>query len=145
MTSAPPGIAGVFDRAADTYDTVGVPWFGPVAQGLVEELDVQPGERVLDLATGTGWTSRIVARRGAQVIGADISAELLAFASEQAKAEGLNITYQLSDAEKLPFADGTFDAVVTSEVLEHIPNDSGALAELSRVLKPGSAVQSCSG
>ncbi|CAA9310725.1 MAG: hypothetical protein AVDCRST_MAG16-123, partial [uncultured Frankineae bacterium] len=40
MTS-PPGVAGVFDRAADTYDAIGVPWFGPIAQGLVEELDVQ--------------------------------------------------------------------------------------------------------
>jgi len=48
------------------------------------------------------------------VIGADISADLLAFAAEQAKAEGLNITYQLGDAESLPFADGAFDAVIST-------------------------------
>jgi SAM-dependent methyltransferase len=54
VTASPDGIAGVFDRAADTYDAVGVPWFGPVAQGLVEELDVQPGEHVLDLGCGRG-------------------------------------------------------------------------------------------
>jgi SAM-dependent methyltransferase len=52
MTASPPGMAGVFDRAAGTCDAVGVPWFGPIARGLVEELDVQPGERVLDLGCG---------------------------------------------------------------------------------------------
>jgi ubiquinone/menaquinone biosynthesis C-methylase UbiE len=72
----------------------------------VLRLDPQPGEKILDLATGTGWTSRLVAKHGAQMIGADIGAELLVFATEQAKAEGLNITYQVGDAESLPFADG---------------------------------------
>ena len=48
------GVAGVFDRAAETYDAVGVPWFQPIAQGLVEELAVQPGEAVLDIGCGRG-------------------------------------------------------------------------------------------
>jgi hypothetical protein len=54
VTASPDGIAGVFDRAADTYDAVGVPWFGPVAQGLVEELDVQPRSSTCSPGCGRG-------------------------------------------------------------------------------------------
>ena len=71
-------------------------------------LNPQPGERILNLATGTGWTSRVVARRGAKVVGVDIAANLLEAARVNAAAEGLRITYQLGDAESLPFDDGCF-------------------------------------
>jgi ubiquinone/menaquinone biosynthesis C-methylase UbiE len=64
------------------------------------------------------WTlpraSRAVAKRGARVIGADIAADLVAAAQERAKAEGLDIDYCVGDAEKLPFADGEFDAVIST-------------------------------
>src|SRR5207248_5541412 len=69
----------------------------------VLRLDPQPSERVLDLATGTGWTSRLVAARGARVIGADIAGDLIAAAGERAQMEGLDIEYRLGDAENLPF------------------------------------------
>ena len=85
--------------------------YNEISRGIADSIehsvlrrDPQPGEKILDLATGTGWTSRVVAKRGAEVIGADISADLLTFAAEQARAEGLNITYQEADAESLPFA-----------------------------------------
>src|SRR6267378_7391919 len=91
----------------------GGPRYDQVSRGIADSiehcvlrLDPQPGERILDLATGTGWTSRAVAKRGATVIGADIAANLVAAARERAKAEGLNIEYRIGDAEKLPFADG---------------------------------------
>src|SRR5688500_14018090 len=77
-------------------------------------LNPRRGERILDLSTGTGWTSRLVARRGAVVVGADIAADLLAAAREKAKVEGLPIDYQIGDAENLPFADEEFDAVVST-------------------------------
>ena len=77
-------------------------------------LNPQPGERILDLATGTGWTSRVVARRGATVIGADIASDLLDAARARAAEERLPIEYQLADAESLPFEDGAFDAVVST-------------------------------
>jgi ubiquinone/menaquinone biosynthesis C-methylase UbiE len=80
----------------------------------VTRLAPRPGERILDLATGTGWTSRPVARRGAQVVGVDLGADLVATASERAKAAGLDIEYRVGDAESLPFADGEFDAVIST-------------------------------
>src|SRR5215203_3467392 len=108
----------------------------------VLRLDPQPGEKILDLATGTGWTSRLAAKRGAQVIGADISADLLAFAAKQAKAEGLNITYQLGDAESLPFADGEFDAVISTCGVMFASRPEAAAAELARVCRKGGASRS---
>src|SRR5437667_11823670 len=73
-------------------------------------LDPQPSERVLDLATGTGWTSRLVARRRATVVGADIAAALISAARERAETESLTIEYRIGDAENLPFKDGEVDA-----------------------------------
>src|SRR6185436_993928 len=74
----------------------------------VLRLDPRPGERILDLSTGTGWTSRVVARRGARVIGVDIADDLLDAARARADEEMLPIDYQLGDAEDLPFEDGAF-------------------------------------
>ncbi|CAO4174039.1 class I SAM-dependent methyltransferase [Methylorubrum aminovorans] len=106
----------------------------------VLRLDPQPGERVLDLATGTGWTSRVVAKRGAQVTGADISADLLAFAAEQARVEGLDILYQLGDAESLPFADGVFDAIISTCGVMFANRPEAAAAELGRVCRKGGRI-----
>src|SRR3954470_3846760 len=69
----------------------------------VLRLNPKPGERILDLSTGTGWTSRVAARRGATVTGVDIAADLLTAARSTAAAEGLPIDYQIGDAEALPF------------------------------------------
>ncbi len=77
-------------------------------------LNPRRGERILDLSTGTGWTSRLVARRGAIVTGVDIAGDLLAAARARANEEGLKIDYQLGDAECLPFETGSFDAVIST-------------------------------
>lgn len=106
----------------------------------VLRLDPQPGERVLDLATGTGWTSRVVAKRGSQVTGADISADLLSFAAEQARAESLDINYQLGDAENLPFADGAFDAVISTCGVMFASRPEAAAAELGRLCRKGGRI-----
>ena len=106
----------------------------------VLRLDPQPGERILDLATGTGWTSRLVARRGAKVIGADIAADLLAAARERAKSEGLDIDYQTGDAEKLPFADGQFDGVISTCGVMFASRPDLAAAEIQRVTRKGGRV-----
>lgn len=101
----------------------------------VFRLNPQPGERILDLATGTGWTSRVVARRGATVIGADIAVDLLDAARTKAEAEGLAIQYQLGDAEKLPFENGEFDAVISTCGIMFASRPEAAAAELARVCR----------
>src|SRR5688572_8309776 len=106
----------------------------------VLRLNPQPGELVLDLSTGTGWTSRVVARRGATVIGVDIATELLDAARARAEAEGLPIAYQVGDAEDLPFDDGQFDAVVSTCGVMFASRPEAAAAELARVCRKGGRI-----
>lgn len=101
----------------------------------VLRLDPKPGESILDLATGTGWTSRVVARRGARVTGVDIASELVAAAKARAEAEGLAIDYRIGDAESLPFADGAFDAVISTCGVMFASRPEAAAAELARVTR----------
>jgi SAM-dependent methyltransferase len=106
----------------------------------VLRLDPKPGERILDLSTGTGWTSRLVARRGAAVGGVDNAADLLDAARARADEEHLPIEYQLGDAEDLPFADGEFDAVVSTFGVMFASRQEAAAAELARVCRPGGRI-----
>jgi SAM-dependent methyltransferase len=106
----------------------------------VLRLNPQPGERILDLSTGTGWTSRVVARRGAIVTGADIASDLLDAARAKASAEGLPIDYQLGDAERLPFEDGAFDAVVSTCGVMFASRPEAAAGELARVCRKGGRI-----
>src|SRR6186713_795153 len=103
----------------------------------VMRLNPRPGERILDLATGTGWTSRLVARRGATVIGADIAADLLEAARANAAAANLPIDYQIGDAENLPFEDGSFDAVISTCGIMVVARPQAAARELARVCRMG--------
>ncbi len=107
------GPAAVWSAGGYNYDAISK-GIADSIEHCVLRLNPRTGERILDLATGTGWTSRLVARRGAAVVGADIASDLLDAARINAKVAGLDIDYQLGDAEKLPFADGSFDAVVST-------------------------------
>jgi len=110
-------------------------------------LGLQPGERVLDLGCGAGRHAFEAFRRGARVTALDYSAAELKdvksmFAAlEDGEAATLPATSwggcTNGDATRLPFPDGVFDRVIAAEVLEHIPADETAMAELTRVLKPG--------
>lgn len=106
----------------------------------VLRLNPQPGEKILDLATGTGWTSRLVARRGAEVTGVDIGADLIAFAKERAATEGLKIAYEVGDAEHLPFADAQFDAVISTCGVMFASRPEAAASELARVCRKGGRI-----
>lgn len=108
----------------------------------VERLRPTAGERVLDLATGTGWASRIVAQRfpGAIVTGVDIADQMLEHARAAAAKQSLAIEYRQADAEKLPFGDGELDAVVSTFGVMFASNQEAAASELARVVKRGGRV-----
>lgn len=121
--------------------------YNEISRGIADSIEhcvlrlaPKRGERILDLATGTGWTSRAVARRGATVTGVDIAADLVAAARERAGAEGLGIDYRTGDAEKLPFADGEFDAVVSTCGIMFASRPEAAAAEVARVVRKGGRV-----
>jgi SAM-dependent methyltransferase len=134
------------ERAASVWNSGGKD-YEEISRGIadaiahcVQRLNPQPGERVLDLATGTGWTSRLVSRHGATVVGVDISAELLSAARAQARVEGLPVAYELGDAEALPFDDGAFDAVVSTFGVMFATRPEAAAAELARVCRRGGRI-----
>src|SRR5688572_11951009 len=131
------------ERPATVWSSGGA-HYNEISRGIADSiehcvfrLDPKPGERILDLSTGTGWTSRVVARRGASVIGVDIASDLLDAARATAAAEGLQIEYQIGDAESLPFGDGEFDAVVSTCGVMFATRQEAAAAELARVCRKG--------
>lgn len=103
---------------------------------------VAPGEHVLDVGCGTGEvTMRAKARTGptGSVVGIDPAPEMIAVARQKALRAGVDVDYRVATAEALPFAAATFDVVVSSLMMHHLPEDlkPRALAEIRRVLKPG--------
>ena len=95
------------------------------------------GRSVLDVGCGGGYTCEFLAQRGATVWGVDQSASCIEAARSHAQGENLAIAYQQGVAEQLPFEAEQFDGVVCVDVLEHVDNPRQAIAEISRVLKPG--------
>ena len=111
-----------------------------VGEELCEALDLRAGERVLDVAAGNGNASLAAARRHCEVVSTDYVAALLERGSERAAAERLPIEFRVADAEALPFADGSFDAVVSTFGVMFTPDQERAAAELLRVCRPGGRI-----
>src|SRR3954467_4239887 len=127
----------MFDAVARRYDVANdVLSPGQDRQGrrsVVAAVDPRPGERVLDLAAGTGTSSQPFADRSAHVVPCDFSLGML----RVGKSARPSLAFAAGDATRLPFADDTFDAVTISFGLRNISGPEKALAEMLRVAKPG--------
>jgi ubiquinone/menaquinone biosynthesis C-methylase UbiE len=141
MNEAKSIIRSYWDQRASTFDMSP----GHVASSKREEdawkalLEVRvgsTGKKVLDVGVGTGFLSTTLAKMGHDVVGIDLSEEMIKNARKKMDARGLKVKLELGDAENLPFEDESFDAVVNRAVLWTLPNPQKALSEWKRVLKP---------
>ena len=117
--------------------------FAPWAALLIEQARLQPGERVLDVACGTGVVARQAAHHVSptgNVIGLDLHADMLAVARSLPELPGTSIGWQEGSALALPFSDETFDVVVCQQGLQFFSDRPAALREMHRVLLPGGRV-----
>lgn len=148
MTSAdlgkdPKEVAAMFDDVAAGYDrTNTILSMGTSALwrlATVRALGIIPGDRILDIAAGTGTSSAAIARAGARVTALDFSAGMVAVGRERHP----DIEFVEGDATALPFDDASFDAVTVSFGLRNVNDPHAALAEMRRVLVPGGRLVIC--
>lgn len=143
--SLDPFQSGRFPVCPETHDQ-GLRWLFDLATVLLL-LDCRPGDRVLDLGAGSGFSSETLARLGYSVVAVD--PDCAALINNRARPErdasriSGRVTVASGVAEALPFADQSFDGAVAMNVLHHVPDLASALAELSRVLRPGSRLVFC--
>ena len=107
---------------------------------LLVRAEVSPGQDVLDVATGTGNVALRAAAAGAQVVGLDLTPELFAEARRRASAAGVTVDWVEGDAEELPFADASFDRVLSVFGVQFAPRHEVAAAELARVCRSGGRI-----
>ena len=121
--------SGTYERLAG--------WFTPVHERLVDVLHVEPGERVLDLATGTGAVAIRAAQAGGDVTGVDLTEPMLVKARAAAEQAGVRVQFDLGNVEHLPYDDASFDVVASSFGLVFAPDHANVAEELRRVTRPG--------
>ena len=111
--------------------------FGPVQDELIDRVRVQSGDRVLDVATGTGEVAVRAAQLGARVTAIDIAEPMLEKARRRADEAGAEIVFDQGDAEYLPYEDACFDVLVSNFGLIFAPDHANVASELARVACPG--------
>ena len=143
LGKAPADVAAMFDGVARRYDlTNDVLSLGLDRRwrtAVVRAVDPRPGERVLDLAAGTGTSSQPFADVGAVVVPCDFSQGMLAVG----RAARADLAFVAGDATRLPFADACFDAVTISFGLRNVVDPDAGLREMLRVTRPGGRLVVC--
>lgn len=113
-------------------------------RALVAAIDPQPGQRVLDVATGTGLVAFALARRGCTVVGLDQSEQMLAAARAKAQRSGPGLAERVrfveGEAERLPFDSSSFDALTFTYLLRYVDDPAATMSELARVVRPGGRI-----
>lgn len=133
----PDRVAEVFDAWADSGRGEGMEeGHLATARPVLEELDVGPGDRFLDLGAGVGWMADHAARLGAESVGVDASGKMM----RRARARGGGASFLRASFTALPFRDGVFDAVFSMEALYYAGDVDAALREVHRVTSPGGRV-----
>lgn len=130
-----------WDRAAEYYEPFWQAQLRPAQSRLLKLADLQPGERILDVACGTGLVTfpaaKAVVPEGS-IVGTDLSEGMIEMARQIATKRGVeNVVFEHMDAEALELPDGTFDAALCSLGLMYMPDPVQALREMRRVLRPG--------
>jgi demethylmenaquinone methyltransferase/2-methoxy-6-polyprenyl-1,4-benzoquinol methylase len=146
LDKQPADVAAMFDRTAERYDLLNALMTGGQdrrwRRAVVAAIDARPGERILDLAAGTGTSSIPFVEAGAQVIACDFSLGMLRVGVRRQTGTG-GPEFVAGDALRLPFADASFDAVTISFGLRNVADTDVALRELLRVTKPGGRLLVC--
>ncbi len=137
-------VAEIFHRAAPTYDSVGVPWFQPIAEHVIDELAPVPGEKALDIGSGRGAVllplAEAVGPQG-HVTGIDLALGMVEALRADAADRGLtNVDVLVQDAMDPEFDPGTFDLIASSLVLFFLPDPTAALHRWHRLLRPGGRI-----
>jgi SAM-dependent methyltransferase len=122
---------------AASWEDIADGTLSPVHDELVARLAPQPGERWLDLATGTGAVALRAARAGAEVTGLDLAHRLIETARRRAAEEGFAVRFDVGDVERLPYGDASFDVVSSAHGVVFAVDHRAVAAELARVCRPG--------
>lgn len=146
LDKQPADVAAMFDGTAERYDLLNTLMTGGLdrrwRRAVVEAIDARPGERILDLAAGTGTSSVPFAEAGAHTVACDFSLGMLRVGIRR-QAGVVGLRFVAGDALRLPFSDDSFDAVTISFGLRNVADTGLALRELRRVTRPGGRLLVC--
>jgi phosphatidylethanolamine/phosphatidyl-N-methylethanolamine N-methyltransferase len=133
-------VEGVYDKLAKFYDLIFGPTLHPGRLRAIQRMDIQPGERVLEVGVGTGINLSLYPR-GCTVVGIDFSSSMLEKARERAARKGISHVRLLQmDAADLKFADGSFDIVYAPYLISVVPDPVKVAQEMRRVCRPGGRI-----
>ena len=134
------------EKAAATWGSGGLDYdrvsesISDSIEHVLNRLDVRPGERALDLATGTGWTARRLAQKGARVVGVDIGEGVIEAARRLARQANLDVEFAVGDAEQTGLPDASFDVITSTCGVMFASRPEAVAKELARLCRPGGRI-----